>query len=296
MNFNNLWLDSIKWLTAGGVRIVIILILTFVALKIAGAVSKRIFAPLKMMDIEVEMQKRADTLASLVRYALNITILVVASVMILEQFGIDIGPIIAAAGIVGLAVSFGAQHLVQDLICGFFILLEDQIRVGDVVEINGKGGLVEQVSMRMTTLRDLSGNVHFIRNGLINVVTNMTKEYSYYVFDVGVAYRENIEQVIEVLKQIDEGLRGDDAFKDDILAPLEILGLDKFADSAIIVKARIKTKPIQQWRIGREFNFRMKKKFDEMNIEIPFPHITVYMGQDKAGQAPPVNVVVKPAK
>jgi small-conductance mechanosensitive channel len=296
MDIHNLWQESLKWLTTGGIRIVIILILTFVAVKIAGAVSKRIFAPLKMMDIEVEMQKRADTLASLVRYALNITILSVAMVMILGQFGIDIGPIIAAAGIVGLAVSFGAQHLVQDLICGFFILLEDQIRVGDVVEINGKGGLVEQVSMRMTTLRDLSGNVHFIRNGLINVVTNMTKEYSYYVFDVGVAYRENIEQVIEVLKQIDEGLRGDDAFKDDILAPLEILGLDKFADSAIIVKARIKTKPIQQWRIGREFNFRMKKKFDEMNIEIPFPHITVYMGQDKAGQAPPVNVVVKPAK
>jgi small conductance mechanosensitive channel len=218
---------------------------------------------------------------------------VVATVMILEQFGIDIGPIIAAAGIVGLAVGFGAQHLVQDIISGFFILLEDQIRVGDVVEINGKSGLVERVSLRMTVLRDLAGNVHFIRNGLINVVTNMTKEYSYYVFDIGVAYREDIDEVVAVLKQIGEDLRNDVAFKDAILAPLEILGLDRFADSAIMIKARIKTKPIEQWRIGREFNLRLKKKFDELNIEIPFPHITMYMGRDKGGQMPPLSIKLK---
>jgi small-conductance mechanosensitive channel len=293
MDYNKLWLEILKWLTAGGIRILLILILAFVAFKLARLISRRIFAPFKMIELEPEMQKRADTLASLIRYTLNITILVVAVVMILEQFGIDIGPIIAAAGIVGLAVGFGAQHLVQDIISGFFILLEDQIRVGDVVEINGKGGLVERVNLRMTVLRDLAGNVHFIRNGLINVVTNMTKEFSYYVFDIGVAYRENIDEVVTVLKQIDEELRNDAAFKNEILSPLEILGLDRFADSAIIIKARIKTKPIEQWRIGREFNLRLKKKFDELNIEIPFPHITMYMGRDKNGQMPPVSIKLK---
>ena len=293
MNFNTLWLEILEWLTAGGIRILLIVILAFVAFKLARLISRRIFAPFKMIELEPEMQKRANTLASLIRYTLNITILVVAIVMILEQFGIDIGPIIAAAGIVGLAVGFGAQHLVQDIICGFFILLEDQIRVGDVVEINGKGGLVERVSLRMTVLRDLAGNVHFIRNGLINVVTNMTKEFSYYVFDIGVAYREDIDEVVTVLKQIGEDLRNDAAFRNDILAPLEILGLDRFADSAIMIKARIKTKPIEQWRIGREFNLRLKKKFDELNIEIPFPHITMYMGRDKNGKIPPVSIKLK---
>jgi small conductance mechanosensitive channel len=293
MDFDTLWPELLEWLTADGVRILLILILAFVSLKLARLISRRIFAPFKMIELEPEMQKRADTLASLIRYTLNITILVVATVMILEQFGIDIGPIIAAAGIVGLAVGFGAQHLVQDIISGFFILLEDQIRVGDVVEINGKSGLVERVSLRMTVLRDLAGNVHFIRNGLINVVTNMTKEYSYYVFDIGVAYREDIDEVVAVLKQIGEDLRNDVAFKDAILAPLEILGLDRFADSAIMIKARIKTKPIEQWRIGREFNLRLKKKFDELNIEIPFPHITMYMGRDKGGQMPPLSIKLK---
>jgi small-conductance mechanosensitive channel len=181
---------------------------------------------------------------------------------------------------------------VQDVISGFFILLEDQIRVGDVVDVNGKGGLVERVTLRMTVLRDLSGNVHFIRNGQINVVTNMTKDYSYYLFNVGVAYREDVDEVIKVLKELDEGLRDDPDYKDDILAPLEILGVDQFADSAVIIKARAKTMPIQQWRIGREFNRRMKKKFDELDIEIPFPHVTLYVGKDKEGKAPPLDVKV----
>jgi small-conductance mechanosensitive channel len=203
---------------------------------------------------------------------------------------VDVAPIIAAAGVIGLAVGFGAQNLVQDFITGFFMLLEDQIRVGDVVQIGDKGGLVEKVNLRMVILRDLAGNVHFIRNGKIDIVTNMTKDYSHYVFNVGVAYREDVDQVIEVLKGIDEEIRRDAAYKDDILAPLEVMGLDSFADSAVIIKARIKTKPIQQWRIGREFNRRIKKKFDELNIEIPFPHQTIYFGKDKKGGAPALNV------
>jgi small-conductance mechanosensitive channel len=214
----------------------------------------------------------------------------VASIMLLKELSVDIAPILAAAGVVGLAVGFGAQNLVQDFISGFFLLLEDQVRVGDVVSIGDKGGLVEKVTLRMVILRDLAGSVHFIRNGKIDVVTNMTKDYSNYVFDIGVAYRENVDEVIKVLKGIDEEMRQDADFKNDILAPLEVMGVDSFGDSAVIIKARTKTKPIQQWRIGREFNRRIKKKFDELNIEIPFPHRTIYFGKDKAGGSPPLNV------
>jgi small conductance mechanosensitive channel len=210
--------------------------------------------------------------------------------IIISEFGIQIGPIIAAAGIVGLAVGFGAQSLVKDVITGFFILLEDQIRVGDVVQIAGKVGLVEKIHLKTTILRDLAGNVHYVPNGTIDSVTNMTKEYSCYVFEVGVAYRENIDEVIKVMKEVDEDLRKDPNFKDDILGPLEVFGLDKFADSAIIIKARTTTKPIKQWYVGREFNRRLKMKFNERDIEIPFPHVTLYMGQNKDGTAPPLPV------
>jgi moderate conductance mechanosensitive channel len=237
-----------------------------------------------------EYRKRADTLASVIRHLLTVVVLIVSVMTILAQLGVEIGPILAAAGIVGLAVGFGAQSLVKDVINGFFILLEDQIRVGDVVQINGRGGLVERVNLKMTTLRDLSGNVHFIPNGTIDVVTNMTKGYSRYVFDIGVAYREDVDEVIEAIKEVDEDMRKDPDYAGDILEPIEILGLDRFADSAIIVRARTTTKPVKQWRVGREFNRRLKKLFDQRDIEIPFPHLTVYMGQDKTGESPPLRI------
>jgi small-conductance mechanosensitive channel len=290
MDVNEIWKIITTWLIGHGLKIILIIILTFTALKISRVLANRIFSVFKKTEMEIEMQKRADTLNSLIRYILNSVILAVSLVMILGELGIQIGPVLAAAGIVGLAVGFGAQQLVQDVISGFFILLEDQIRVGDVVQISGVGGLVEKVSLRLIVLRDLAGNVHYIRNGQVSDVTNMTKGYSQYVFDIGIAYRENVDEVMEVIKQVGEDLRSDPNFKDDILDALEILGLDSFAASSVVIKARIKTKPIQQWRIGREFNRRLKNKFDELNIEIPFPHMTVYMGEDKQGQAPPVRV------
>lgn len=293
MDFNHhVWFAKIlEWSTTSGIRVVFLLIFTFVALRVANWVSSRIFRAFGNGRLDDEMQKRADTLVSVIRYMLDVSIVIVMSIMILGEFGIKIGPILAAAGIVGLAVGFGSQQLVQDVISGFFILFEDQIRVGDVVEISGKSGLVEKVNLRMTVLRDLSGNVHFVRNGQIGTVTNMTKEYSRYVFNIGVAYREDVDAVMQVLKEIDDGLRQDPVFKDDIIAPLEILGLDQFADSAVIIKARTTTKPIQQWRVAREFNRRLKRRFDELGIEIPFPHVTVYPGQLKDGSAPPLRVV-----
>jgi small conductance mechanosensitive channel len=293
MDFNlQIWFSKIlEWLTTSGIRVFFLLIMTSVALKVANWLSTRIFGAIGNGRFDDEMQKRADTLVSVVRYILDVSIIIVMTIMILGEFGVKIGPILAAAGIVGLAVGFGSQQLVQDVISGFFILLEDQIRVGDVVEIAGVNGLVEKVNLRMTVLRDLSGNVHFVRNGQIGTVTNMTKEYSRYVFDIGVAYREDVDAVMQVLEEIDQGLRQDPNFKDDIIAPLEIMGLDQFADSAVIIKARTTTKPMQQWRVAREFNRRLKRRFDELGIEIPFPHVTIYPGQMKDGSAPPLRVV-----
>jgi len=279
-----------QWFLKNGLRMVLIIVLALVLLKVAGLITAKISALLGRRGADAEYRKRADTLSGVIRWLLRVVILAVAFIMLLREFGVDVAPVIAAAGVVGLAIGFGAQSLVQDFISGFFMLLEDQIRVGDVVQIGDKSGLVEQINLRMVILRDLAGNVHFIRNGKIDVVTNMTKDYSRYVFNVGVAYREDVDEVIRVLKDIDTELRQDPEFKDDITEPLEVLGLDSFGDSAIVIKARTTTKPIKQWRVGREFNRRMKKKFDQLNIEIPFPHQTVYFGKDKQGAAPPLSV------
>jgi len=291
MDMNVYLQKATDWLLTSGLHIFLILILTIVALKATKALSKSLIDILTRKKDEPEFLKRTQTLGSIVKYALTVVIFVVASITVLKEFGIEIGPLLAAAGIVGLAIGFGAQSLVKDVISGFFILLEDQIRVGDVVQIAGKGGLVEKINLKTTILRDLAGNVHYVPNGHIDVVTNMTKDYSRYVFDIGVAYREDVDEVIEVIKEVDGEMRNDPEFKDDIIEPIEILGLDQFADSAIIIRARTTTMPIKQWRIGREFNRRLKKKFDKRNIEIPFPHVTLYMGQDKKGKAPPLHVV-----
>ncbi len=277
------------WLLAGGLRIFLVILLAFVVLKVVKSTTRRIFERLSKNQDE-EFKKRMNTLASLISFTLAASIMVISLVLVLGELGIDIGPILAAAGVVGLAVGFGAQQLVQDVISGFFIFLEDQIRVGDVVETAGKSGLVEKVTLRMTILRDLSGNVHYIRNGRIDVVTNMTKDYSRYVFDIGVAYRENVDRVIEAIKAVDEDMRADPELGPAILEPIEILGLDRFADSAVIIRARTTTKPIMQWTVGREFNKRLKAKFDAGNIEIPFPHRTIYFGVDTDGNAPAMRL------
>ncbi len=278
-------------LLRSGFHILIILLLAWIALKMAKKLSQGLVRFVARQKEDEEFQKRTKTLGEIVRYVIVLVVFAVATMTVLKELGIDIGPVLAAAGIVGLAVGFGAQSLVKDIISGFFILLEDQIRVGDVVNIADKGGLVEKVGLRTTVLRDLHGNVHYVPNGSIAVVTNMTKEYSRYVFDIGVAYREDVDEVIEVIMGIDEEMRNDPAFKDDILEPIEVMGLDQFANSSIVVRTRTTTLPGKQWRIGREFNRRIKKKFDELNIEIPFPHVTLYMGEGKDGKSPPLHVV-----
>ncbi len=284
-----------EWLMSTGLRIILILVIALVVIRISMMIASRLVRRLKR-DQDIEVIKRVDTLESVLRFVVVITGGIVTLLMVLSALEIDIAPLLATAGIAGIAIGFGSQQLVQDVISGFFILLDDQIRVGDVVEVAGKSGLVERINLRMTVLRDLAGNVHFIRNGQIDVITNMTKEYSRYVFDIGVAYREDIDRVIAVIREVDEGMRNDPAFKDSILEPIEVLGLDKFADSAVIIKARTKTKPIQQWTVAREFNRRLKKRFDELGIEIPFPHRTVYFGVDKVSTVPPMHARVEVEK
>lgn len=293
--FSDYFQIAVDWLLTSGIRILFIVVLALIAIKAAKLLSAKIVS-LTLRPQDEELKKRANTLGAFVRYVSVIAIALIAAMMILGEMKVDIGPILAGAGVLGLAIGFGAQSLVKDWLSGFFILLEDQFRVGDVVEVGGKGGLVEEINLRMTILRDLNGNVHYVRNGQIDTVTNMTKDYSRYVFNIGVAYREDVDEVMEVIKLIDEGLRNDPEFKDDILQPLEVMGVDQFADSAVIIKARTTTKPIKQWRIGREFNRRLKKKFDELGIEIPYPHLTLYMGSDKEGVSPPLRVALNESR
>ena len=241
---------------------------------------------------------RARTLLPLIRTTVLIVLIVLVALVVLSELGVDIGPLLAGAGVVGLAIGFGSQKLVQDVITGLFILVEDTLAVGDVVQFDANhAGLVEALSIRTVRLRDLGGSVHTLPFSEVKTILNMTKDFAYYLLDVGVAYRENVDHVIEVLKDIGAGMQKDENFGRYIVAPLEILGLDKFGNSAIVIKARIKVQPpIQQWYVGREFNRRMKIRFDEEGIEIPFPHQTIYFGEDRAGNAPPVRVAMTDAR
>lgn len=278
------------WFLASGIRIFLIVILAAGIMIVFRKLARRFTRFFVKKGDQGESNKRAKTLSSVIRNALNIIVGVVALMMILDQVGVKIGPIMAAAGIVGVAVGFAGQSLVKDIINGFFILLEDQIRVGDYIKIAGLSGTVERINLKLTVLRDLEGCVHFIPNGEISTVTNKTRDFSRYMLDIGVAYREDVDEVIAVMRQVDEEIRGEDPFAQDILEPIEIMGLDRFEDSAVVIRARLMTKPGRQWAMGREFKRRLKRTFDEKDIEIPFPHTTLYLGQDKDKTAAPLRV------
>ncbi len=228
-----------------------------------------------------EAQKRARTIGKIISNAALVLVISVSGMMILSEFGMNIAPIITGAGIVGLAVGFGAQNLVRDVISGFFLILEDQLRVGDVVRINGVSGTVETIRLRTTTLRDPEGIVHIIPNGGVTFVSNMTKGHSYSVIDVGVSYKERVDDVMEVLKQIGAELEADVEFSPLILAPLEVLGVENFEESQVTIRIRIKTLPQRQWAVGRELRRRIKNTFDSKNIEIPFPQRTIHLQNEK---------------
>ena len=290
MNFSDFLTTVETWALSTGIKIILIVVITLILIKVIKVASSRLSSVFLKKGTDEESEKRAKTLASVIQNFLIVLVIVVAAITIIGQLGIEIAPLLATAGIAGVAIGFAGQSLIKDIINGFFLLLWDQIRVGDYVQLSDKRGLVEMINLKMTIIRDFNGNVHYIPNGSIDVVTNMTKDYSRYLFEIGVAYREDVDEVIDVIKEVDIELRKDPGFKEDILEPIEILGLDEFADSALVIKARTKTKPLKQWRIKREFNKRLKKRFDQLDIEIPFPHRTLYIGEDKTGKAAPLRI------
>jgi len=265
--------------------LILVLILYLFAKRILRFTTNKIQVRLKAKyekKAKLEEGKRVNTLIGIVKGILNIALAAIFVLIFLEELGIDITPLLAGAGIIGLAVGFGAQELVRDFISGFFMLLENQLRVGGIVKINDTRGVVEGIELRTITLRDVSGTVHIFQNGKINSLSNMTKEWSGAVFDIGVAYKENADHVISVMKEVAEDLRGSDDFKDLMLEPMEVFGLDNFGDSAIVIKARIKAVPGKQWFVGREYRKRLKAAFDKVGIEIPFPHRTIYWGSNSS--------------
>jgi moderate conductance mechanosensitive channel len=281
------FIANINWemIIQSGIRIVIILILTWIVMLILSTLLKRMENRLvKKSRIEgeppSESQKRIETITRLLKQASYLALWVIVLLIILKELKVEIGPILAGAGVIGLAIGFGAQNLVRDVISGFFIILENQVRVGDVAIINGTGGLVEKINFRTIILRDLSGIVHVFPNGAITTLSNLTNEWSAYVFDIGVAYKENTDRVIEIMKEVGRAMKEDEEFGYLMLEEPEIFGVDKFADSAVMIKGRIKTKPIRQWAVGRQYLRRVKLAFDEQNIEIPFPHQTLYFGEE----------------
>ncbi|MBF4989370.1 mechanosensitive ion channel family protein [Methylophilus sp. 14] len=229
-------------------------------------------------DSNIEEIKRMNTLSMVLRYIVTTVILAITVVEILHELGISIAPVLAAAGVVGVAVGFGAQSLVKDYFNGFFLLLENQIRKDDVVEIADKAGLVEEITLRYIKMRDYEGNVHYVPNGQITTVTNRSRDFAYAVMDIRVGYDENIAKVMQIMHEVGASIMQDTQLQDKVLDKLDIAGVDNLAESAVIIRCRMKVRPLEQWTIKREYLKRIKNAFDAQQIEIPFPHLTVYQG------------------
>ena len=212
--------------------------------------------------------KRIKTLSSVIRTVGSGLLWFLVVLIALSQIGVNIGPIVAGAGVAGLAAGFGAQHLVRDLVSGFFLLLENQIRVGDIAIVNGTGGVVEAVTFRTVALRDQAGIVHVFPNGTINTLANATKDWSAYVIDIAVAYKEDTDRVVDIMKSVANDMRQEAAYSRAMIEPIEIFGIDSFNDSTVTIKARFKTQPAQQYTIGREYRRRLKKAFDSEGVEL----------------------------
>ena len=227
---------------------------------------------------------RETTLLTLLRNAGTIAIFILALMFCLSEIGLDIGPLLASAGVLGLAIGFGAQKMVQDIITGIFIQFENAMNVGDVVTVGGTTGTVERLTIRSVSLRDVAGAFHIIPFSSVDMVTNYMRDFGYFVCDMGVAYRENVEEVKQAMLDAFEELRGDPDQAAKIIADLEWFGLQSFGDSAVVCRARIKCVPGQQWGVGRAYNGVLKQVFDDRNIEIPFPHQTIFLGESKDGK------------
>ena len=282
------FIQNIDWQGIGlnAARFLLILALGWVAMRglklLLRKVEKTLLERMRPEDaIQAEEgTKRIETLIRLLRQASTIVIGVVVLLLALREIGLDITPILASAGIVGLAVGFGAQNLVRDVITGFFMILEDQVRVGDVAIVNGTAGVVERVGLRTIVLRDGEGVVHNFPNGGISTLANKTTGWSGYIAEIGVGYNEDVDRVIDILRETGMKLREDPAFGPLMIEDIEVWGLDNFADSALVFKLRLKTLPGKQFDVGREYRRRLKIAFDKAGVEIPFPQQVVHVSSD----------------
>ena len=275
------WVNSLlPWFLSSGLKIVFIAIAALVLNKV---VSKVIDKAIRIAvvshhytskDAEI---KRENTLIQIFTVTFRTLLFIIAGLMILKEFGIDIAPMIAAAGIAGLALGFGGQYLIRDIITGLFIILENQYRIGDVVNFDGLGGSVEEITLRKTMLRDMNGTVHHIPHGEIKRVSNLSKDFARVNMDIGVAYDSDLEHVITVINDTGRLLADDPQWSDAFIKPIQFLRVDSFADSAIIVKALGETKVLRQWEVAGEFRKRLKKAFDQQGIVIPFPQTDVHV-------------------
>jgi small conductance mechanosensitive channel len=279
------------WLLTSGVRVLAVALAMAVALAVVRRAAARLEAVVRGRLPSFGQGGRAATLSRVVRDTARTAVWVVGGLVVLGEVGIDVKPLLAAAGIGGLAIGFGAQSLVKDLISGFFLLFDDRLRVGDVAEVAGVSGVVEDIRLRTIALRDLAGSLHIVPNGSIERVKNMTREYAFAVLDVQVAYREDPDDVVRALEAVGRELAAAPAFRDRLLAPLEVLGVEDLGASGVSIRFRLKTTPGDQWAVGRETRRRVKKAFDARGIEIPFPQQTVWFGVPKDGAAPALRVV-----
>ena len=283
----NAW-QGFGGIAVSGVRVLVIVMGGWVAIAIAqrSIMALRIRIATRLDDREAV--QRAETLGRVCRYMAAVVITLVAGMLVLAELGVSVAPILGAAGVVGLAVGFGAQSLVKDYFTGFFLLLENQIRQGDVVKLGDHAGLVEEVTLRYVRLRDYDGNVHFVPNGVISTVVNMSRGHAQAVVDIGVGYGEDLDRAMEVMREVGREMRADPAHADRILDGLEIAGVENWADSAVILRARFRVAPLEQWTVRREFLLRLKRAFDANGIEIPFPQLQVHvpMTAQTAARAP----------
>lgn len=291
-------LDQVDWSrwegpAKSGFRIVLILAMAWLATTVLQRLVRLLRERIAARLGGAEAAGRAETLGRVVRYLIALVVGAVAVMLVLAEVGISLAPILGAAGVVGVAIGFGAQSLVKDYFSGFFILLEDQLRTGDVVTIAGIGGSVEDVTLRHVRLRDYDGNVHFVPNGLITTVTNKGRGFAFSVMDIGVAYREDVDACLDVMRAVAADIRADPAFKDRILDDFEIAGVERWDDSAVILRGRFRVVALAQWGVRREYLRRLKQAFDAQGIEIPFPHVTLYPGIDRKGEAPPLNLAIE---
>ena len=258
-------------------RVVLILALAWILQAAANRLIRIFRRYMQAKAPSADEQARIETLARVFRNSGAIVIVIVAGTLILGELGISIAPILATAGVAGVAIGFGAQSLIKDYFTGFFLLLEDQLRQGDVVEVAGKSGLVEEVTLRYVRLRDFEGHVHFVPNGEIKVVSNRTRGYAQAAIDVGVGYSVDIDQALAVMREVGQSLRADAKWQAKIADEVEVLGVEKLDNSAVVLRCRVKVVPaIDQWNVKREFLKRLKKAYDERGIEIPFPQLTIH--------------------